>query len=56
MIGEIITRTKIANVVAAVIVIGGLIYFFITKDAKGMMFLAGAGVGYLFKRTESGAE
>ena len=56
MIRELLTKTKLANIAAFICVVVSLGYFIAMKDPKGVMFLAGAGVGYLFKRTESGAE
>jgi hypothetical protein len=46
---DLISKTTIANIVAAVIVIGGLAYAFWQRNTDLIYFLAGAGVGYLFK-------
>lgn len=46
---ELISKTTVANVVSAVCVVGALAFFMYTKNTDGVTFLAGAGVGYLFK-------
>ncbi|RLG77362.1 MAG: hypothetical protein DRO12_02480 [Thermoprotei archaeon] len=45
-----IKRTTMANVVAAILVVAGMIYAIYTNNTDLVTFLAGAGVGYLFKR------
>jgi hypothetical protein len=45
---ETITRTTVANITSAILVIAGIAYFIYTKNTDGVMFLAGSGVGYLF--------
>ena len=51
---EMISKTTIANIVSGICVVGTLIYAFYTKDTKLITFLAGAGVGYLFKTIKEG--
>ena len=46
---ERISKTTVANVVAGLCVIGALAFFMYTGNTDGVTFLAGAGVGYLFK-------
>lgn len=46
---EIVTRTTVANLVAAFLIIAGMLYSIATNDAKGVSFMAGAGIGWLFK-------
>jgi len=51
---ETISKTTVANVVSGICVVGALAYAFYTKDTKLITFLAGAGVGYLFKTIKEG--
>jgi hypothetical protein len=46
-------RTTIGNVVAGVILLGGLAFAAYVQDSKLITFLVGAGVGYLFKQGSS---
>lgn len=48
-LGEIIDRASVANIVAGVAVLTGVVYAFRTQDVNLITFLAGAGIGYLFK-------
>jgi len=43
-------RTSIANIVAAVVIVGAGLYAFTKGDTQLMTFLAGASVGYLFAK------
>jgi len=54
---ELIKRATIANIVSAILVVAGMAYAFYTSNTDLVTFLAGAGVGYLFKRwAERGGE
>jgi len=56
-LSEVIRKATVANIVAAVLVVGGMAYAFYTSNTDLVTFLAGAGVGYLFKRwAERGGE
>jgi hypothetical protein len=49
---DLIPKTTVANLVAAFCVVSAMTYFIYTKDTNGVMFLAGAGVGYLLKEVK----
>lgn len=49
---SIFDKTSIANLVAGAIVIGGLIFALRNGDTNLMIFLTGAGVGYLFGQSK----
>ena len=46
---EMVSKTTIANLVAGACVIGALGYFIAIRHTDGVVFLAGSGIGYLFK-------
>jgi len=50
---DIISKTTVANVVAAFIVCAGIIYAVYTQNTDLVNFLTGAGIGYLFKEVKS---
>lgn len=45
----ILSKTTVANVVAAFVVCTGIIYAVYTKNTELVGILTGAGIGYLFK-------
>ena len=49
---ERIGRSTVANAVAGFLVVAGMAYFIAINDAKGVMFLTGTGVGWLFKEVK----
>lgn len=44
-----ISRSSLANGVAAFVVIGGAIYFMITKDTESLKWIVAGSLGWLFK-------
>jgi len=50
---DIISKTTVANVVAAFVVCAGIIYAVYTQNTDLVNFLTGAGIGYLFKEVKS---
>lgn len=49
VVQELIERTTLANIVAAFLVIAGMIFFIKTNDKDAVLFLAGTGAGWLLK-------
>jgi len=47
---DLVSKSSVANVVSAIIAVGSLIYFIYTGNTDGVLFLAGAAIGYLFGR------
>ena len=47
---EALTKSSVANVVSAVVVIGGLAYAIYTKNTDLVSFITGAAIGYLYKK------
>jgi len=47
---EIISKASIANVVAGIVVVAGLIYAFYTSNQELMKTITLVGLGYLFGR------
>lgn len=50
---DILSKTTVANVVAAFVVCTGIIYAVYTKNTELVGILTGAGIGYLFKEVKS---
>lgn len=48
-----ISRSSLANTVAAFVVVGGSIYFMITKDTESLKWLVAGSLGWLFKEITS---
>jgi len=46
---ELLSKATVASVVAGICVVGGLLFAIATRNVDLVTFLAGAGVGYLFK-------
>lgn len=46
---ETISKTTMATIVSAIIVLAGIAYFIWIRNTDGVMFVTGAGIGYLFK-------
>lgn len=53
-LGELADKTTIANVVAAVLAIGGLVVLALGHDYSSIKFLVSAAVGYLFGASRKG--
>lgn len=49
---EFLSKTSIANIVAGFAYVVAVVYAFKTNNTDLMSFLAGAAIGYLFKRGE----
>jgi hypothetical protein len=49
-ISSLLSRTTIASVVAAIVILAATGYAIYTRDTNLVTFLAGAGIGYLFAR------
>lgn len=47
---ELISKTTIANVVAAVVILASVAYAFYTRNTSLINFSLGAAVGYLLRR------
>jgi len=49
---ELIERTTLANIVAAFLVVTGMLFFMDIVNEDAVLFLAGAGVGWLLKEVK----